>query len=430
MSKRTARQATTITSGDLGARTRGPRSSSALPDDFRRFWVAAAVSNLGDGIRLAALPLLAIELTDDSRLIAGVTAASFLPWLLLGPVAGAVVDRHDRRILMLAGQICRCVAAIGLATSVSAGRANIAILYAAALVISAGETIVDSAAQSAIPHLVDDKGQLERANGQLTIAENLFNDVVGVALGAAIFARASSVPFYVDAATFALGAAFLSTIRRPLQGAPRASKSLRADVVEGMRYLLQHKFLRPLALSVATTNLALHMGLGVMVVLVVNGIGASKAAYGTILAVGAAGGVIGSLVAGRLSERFGAQRVLALTHAPFIAGAAITALATRAWIVSLAFAMSSFALVVYQIPSRTMRHRVTPDHLLGRVVGAFRVFGLGGPVLGAPIGGVIAHAAGVRWTFAASAAVMMLAWSLVWIALREYEPELETCCAT
>ena len=89
--------------------------------DFRRFWLAAAISNLGDGIRLAAMPLLAIELTSDARLIAGVTAASFVPWILVGPIAGAVVDRRDRRRLMLLGQIARGVTVVLLAAALTAG---------------------------------------------------------------------------------------------------------------------------------------------------------------------------------------------------------------------------------------------------------------------------------------------------------------------
>src|SRR6185295_11362878 len=192
--------------------TKPDGTARRLPVLFRRFWLAAAVSNLGDGIRLAALPLLALELTNDARLIAGVTAMSFLPWIAVGPLAGVLVDRHDRRILMLIGQVARGLAVLLLAIAVSAGRANIAMLYLVALIIGAGETVVDSASQAAIPRLVEDH-QLERANGQLTVAENLFNDVLGVALGAVLFSAASSIPFYIDAATFIFGALILTGIR-------------------------------------------------------------------------------------------------------------------------------------------------------------------------------------------------------------------------
>jgi MFS family permease len=391
--------------------------------DFRRFWLASAVSNLGDGIRLAAMPLLALELTEDARLVAGVTAATFLPWILVGPIAGAVVDRRDRRTLMLLGQAVRGFAVLLLALSATAGWANIAILYLAAAVISAGETLVDSAVQAAVPRLVS-ADRLVQANGRLTAAENLFNEVVGIALGAVLFASASSLPFYVDGASFVLGALLIGTIRRPLQGERTVpASSLRADIADGFRFLFGHPMLRRLAASASTTMLALHMGLGVMVVLVVDELAASRATYGTILAVGSVGGVLGSLVANRLTELLTPRRTLKVTHVPFVLAAALAAVSTDTWMVSAAFALSSFALVIFQIPNRALRQRVTPDHLLGRVVSAFRIFGLGGPVIGAPLGGAVAEAFGVRWAFVASSVVMVIAWALTLLALRHYPEE-------
>jgi MFS family permease len=162
-----------------------------------------------------------------------------------------------------------------------------------------------------------------------------------------------------------------------------------------------------------------------MVILVVKQIGASAGAYGTILAIGAAGGVAGSIVAGRLTERLTPRRTLTLTltHIPFIAAAVIYTFATEAWMVSVAFALSSFALVTYQIPSRALRQRLTPEPVLGRVVAAFRIVGLGGPVVGAPLGGIITETLGVRWAFAASTAAMVLAWMLMLSALRHYDTD-------
>jgi MFS family permease len=378
--------------------------------DFTRFWLASAVSNLGDGIRLAALPLLAVTLTDDARLIAGTTAFSYLPWVLFGPLAGAIVDRHDRRQLMLLGQLGRGLAIAVLAAAVATDRASIALLYLTALVVSIGETLVDSASQAAIPQLVDD-GRLEVANGRMNVAENLFNDVLGVAVGAVLFAGAASAPFAVDALTFLGGALLLATVRRPLQGSRTAMGSYRTEIREGFCFLRHNRVLRGLAASVALTNVALHMGLAVLVVLVVHDLGASESTYGAVVAIGATGGVLGSFVAGGLARRLTASRLLMVVHAPFVVAAVMIAVAPAWWVVSLGFGLSSFALVVYQVPSRALRQRVTPDRLLGRVVSTFRIFGLGGPVIGAPIGGVVAQALGVRWAFAASASVMLVAWA-------------------
>lgn len=375
--------------------------------------MAGAVSSLGDGVRLAALPLLALRMTDDPRLIAGVTAATFLPWMTFGVVVGVIVDRHDRRRLMIIGQVARGVASAVLAASAATGHASIWMVYVVAIVITIGEAIVDPATQAAIPHLVE-RSALARANGQLNVAENLFNDVVGVAAGASLFAVAVGLPFTVDAASFFIGAASLATIRRPLQQPrPPATASVWTAVVEGFRHLWRDRFLRGLALSVSVTNLALHMGLSVLVVLVVRRLGATERTFGIVLAVGAIGGLVGALAAVRITARLTAVGVLRLTHAFFVAAALWTSVATSTWQVAAASGMSSFALVVYQVPSRTLRQQLTPDRLLGRVVSAFRTFGLGGPVIGAPLGGLITAHYGVRSAFAVSAAVMVIAWGLI-----------------
>lgn len=397
-----------------------PSDQHPLHRSFHRFWLAAAVSNLGDGIRLAALPLLAIELTEDARLVAGVTAVTFLPWVIAGPLTGALVDRVNRRTLMLVGQVGRAAAVLTLAAAVSGGWATIWLLYAAALAVGVGETLVDSASQAAIPHLVDDR-DLERANGRIIVAQTLFDGVIGVAAGAMLFAWASSLPFYVDAATFVLGAALLTTVRTPLQGRPRkATTSVRHDVWEGVRFLLGHRFLRGMAMSVAVTNVGLHMGLAVMVILVLQELGSPEATYGLILGVGAVGGVVGSAVAGRMTEWLTPRVLLSVVHVPFIVSALVFAVASRPWMVALAFGLSSYALVTFKVPSQTARQRVTPDRLLGRTVTAFRIFGLGGPVVGAPIGGILTEMFGVRAAFGAGAAVMAFSWILLLVTLRHY----------
>lgn len=396
---------------------------STLGSDFDRFWLAAAVSNLGDGIRLAALPLLALALTDDARLIALVSAASLIPWVALGPFGGAVVDRRDRRRVMIGGQIGRGALALALGALAATGNASIWIVVVVALGLGAGEVFVDTASQAAIPQLVG-AGQLDRANGRLIAAMTLFDQVIGVALGAVLFALAAGAPFAVDAATFLAGAYLLTTIRRPLQGTRTVASSVRADIAEGFRFIARHRLMRGLMGAVAVSNFAGNMSFGIIVVLVVDELGASEAAYGVLLGVGAVGGVLGSLVAGRLVERFGRRRLLSVLHVPMIASYLVNAGATAPWMVAISFGIASFAIVCFNVPGQSVRQTVTPEPLLGRVVASWRVVGMGAGPPGAVAGGFVAESQGVRAANVAAAAVEVIAWVLLLAALRHLDDAL------
>lgn len=149
-----------------------------LGSQFRVLWTAAAVSNLGDGLRVAALPLLAATITRDPARIAAVTAAIWLPWVLIGLYAGALIDRVDRAPLVRNVQFSRFTVAAALGVLVLADQASMPVIYAAAFVIGVGEVLVEPALQSLIPRVAagDD---LERANGRLIAAETAGNELVG-----------------------------------------------------------------------------------------------------------------------------------------------------------------------------------------------------------------------------------------------------------
>lgn len=391
-----------------------------LGGEFNRFLSAAAVSNLGDGIRLAALPLLALSLTDDARLIALVNAASLLPWFLLGPLGGVLVDRADRRRLMIGGQLLRAVLTAALVALIAVDAVTIVWVLVVAFGLGLGEVVVDSSSQAAIPQLVE-PDQLDRANGRLIAAITVLDQVVGVSLGAVLFAAAAQLPFAVDAVTFLGGALLLATIRRPLQGERTARTTVRADLVEGLRFLLRHRLLRGLMAAVALSNMAGNISFGVLVVLVVDQIGAGEATYGLVLGVGAVGGVVGSLIAGRVADRVGRRLLLTTLPLPLIVSYLINAVADAAWMVSISFAVSSLTIVMFNVPAQSLRQSVTPEHLLGRTVSSFRMFGMGGGIVGAVLGGIITQAADVRVANVVAAGVGVVAWAAMFAALRHLD---------
>lgn len=193
-------------------------TTPALGRDYRWFWVSAAASNLGDGVRLGALPLLALSLTDPEVLVAGVTAMTFLPWVVFGALGGVLVDRGNRRRLMLVGQVVRAGLSAGLAITLATDTATIGVVYVVAFGLGLGEVVVDSASQAAIPQLVAPSG-LDRANSRLVAAQTVLDQVFGAALGSLLFVVAAPLPFLVDGTSFLVSAAALVRVRRPLQGA-------------------------------------------------------------------------------------------------------------------------------------------------------------------------------------------------------------------
>jgi MFS family permease len=347
----------------------------SLGPDYRRFWFAAAASNLGDGIRLGAIPLLAIRLTDDARLVAATSAVTLLPWFLFGAVGGAIVDRGDRRRLMLIGQLTRAALVGALALSVATDTATIGWLLVVGLGLGTGEVIVDSVSQAAVPRLVA-ADQLDLANSRLIAAVTVLEQVVGVTFGALLFAVATDLPFWVDAATFLVGAAFLASIRRPLQGERTERNTIRNDIADGFRFLFGHRLLRSLVGAVSTINLALNVSFGVVVILVVDEFDATEGMFGIVLGVAAVGGVLGSLLAEMIIIRFGRGFVLSVSPVLLALSQVGNAVAPDVSVVAAALFVASFAVVVSNVAGQSLRQAVAPEHLLGRVVVSFRVFGM------------------------------------------------------
>jgi hypothetical protein len=231
-----------------------------LGPGYHRLWSAAAISTLGDGIFLAALPLLAATLSRDPLRVSLVAFAGWLPWLLFGLLSGALVDRWDRRRMMWTVDAVRFVVVGALGVAVLAGWATIPLLAVVGFLLGVGQTLFDNPAQSLIPTLVSrDTQRLERANSQLYGAQTVSQNFAGPPAGGALFALAASVPFLTDAVSFAASSTLIATIRggsfaaqRPdgTDGADEVRVSLRADIAEGLRWLLGH---RPLQLSITAT---------------------------------------------------------------------------------------------------------------------------------------------------------------------------------
>ncbi|MEV6814193.1 MFS transporter, partial [Micromonospora sp. NPDC051296] len=290
-------------------------STAPLGRPFWTFWSAAAVANLGDGIRVAAFPLLAAALTDDPLAVAAVAAAQFLPWLVSGLLAGALADRRGARTLLAAADAGRVVVLATLATAVALGWATIALVVTAAFLLGVGETIRDTAAQTAVPRLVPD-AQLEKANGRLVAGEIVGNEFVGPPVGALLFVVGAAIPFAVNGATLAL--AVMLVLSLPLSLAHRATRQTTDTpgptggdgLLAGLRWLARQPMLRTLVLVGAAVAAADSAWFAIFVLYARDALGLGAIGFGLLLATGAAGGLIGSFTADRLIARFRHRPVL------------------------------------------------------------------------------------------------------------------------
>ena len=386
-----------------------PASRQPLGSGYRRLWTSSSLSNLADGIVKVALPLVAIRFTDSPTLIAGLAFAVTLPWLLVALPAGALADRVDRRRFMLGANTVRAALLALLTLSAVAGIGSIWLLYAVALGIGVAETIYDTAAQSILPQVVP-RDRLSRANGRLLAAELTANEFVGPPLGGILVAAGAALAFGAPAALWVLALLALLLVRGRFRVERDRRTSLRTDIAEGLRFLWRHRLLRTLAIMVGVSNFATNAVFAVLVLYAVgptSAMGLSEPAYGALLTATAAGGLLGSLVAERVERRIGRARSLVLT---LVGGAVLVgapAATANPFLIGAAFFVGGVTIAVWNVITVSLRQRVTPDRLLGRLNSAYRLLAWGSRPLGAVAGGVLAEVFGLRAVFAVMAVLTL-----------------------
>src|SRR5690349_2878012 len=282
----------------VSSETRRPR----LGAHYWRLWWANAISSTGDGAFVAALPLLAVTISRDPRLVAVVTAAVYLPWMVLSLPAGALVDRYDRATLMWRAQAVQAAVVAAVAILVVFRTANIAVLGLAGLLLGSAEVVFSNAAQAVLPALVPPE-LLARANGSQQVSLTVGESFLGPPAGSLLFAAAAALPFGLDAASFAGSAALLARLPRTGAAADGAGSGIRARIAEGLRWLGQHRLLRVVAVLLGIFNFANQTGQAVLVLLATQVLHTGTRGYGLLLAATAVGSVVGGLMSPLVTGR-------------------------------------------------------------------------------------------------------------------------------
>ncbi|MFD7657708.1 MFS transporter [Actinosynnema sp. NPDC059797] len=378
---------------------------------FWRLWASAGFSNFADGTFKVALPLVAVQVTREPALIAGLVFALTLPWLLFTLPVGAITDRFDRRVIMLAANGARAALLAATAGAVALDVAGIWFLYAIALGAGTAETLYDTCAHSLLPQVVD-RDRLPRANARLFAVELTANEFLGPAAAGLLVAAGAVAAFTAPAALWLVAVAALATVRGTFRVPRERRTTLRADIAEGLRFLLRHRLLRALAAMVGVFNLANSAATAVFVLYAVgpgSAMGLTGEVFGLLLTTPALGSLAGSLAAERVVARLGRAGALG---AGFGAGALILAapaVTTNAYAVAAAFAVAGFGIAVLNVVAISLRQQVTPDRLLGRVNSAYRMVAWGTMPLGAALGGALAHLIGLRPLFVVTTALALTA---------------------
>lgn len=386
--------------------------ATRLPANYWKLWTASVTSNLGDGVATVAYPWLASAITRDGFQLGLVVLATRLPWLVFSLPAGAITDRLDRRRLMVAMDATRFLITLGVALVVLANQANLlspaevasaadprvsnsglllGLLIVAAFLLGMAEVLRDNSAQTILPAIVEE-ADLERANGRMWGAEMIMNSFVGPPVAGFLIAGSLALPFFVDGGTFAVAAGLVFLIGgrfRSTEVADQPRRAIRTEIAEGFGWLWRHPLFRPMALILGGLNAVMTMALATYVLFVQEILELEATAFGVLLTAGAVGGVIGSVAASAVTARIGKGPALFLTLLGQAITLTVTGLTSSAVLVWTMFVVSSFLAVLWNVITVSLRQRVIPDRILGRVNSVYRFFGWGMMSIGAFLGGAI-----------------------------------------
>ena len=385
-----------------------------LGTGFRWLLASSWTSNLGDGLMVAAGPLLVASQTHNPLLVAAAAMSSQLPWLLFGLIAGALADRLDRRVVVMVVDSLRALVLAFLCLVIVTGRVDIWLVLVVMFVLGTAEVFADATTGTLAPMLVE-KPDLGIANARIMAGLVTVNQMIGPAVGALLFAVGMAVPFTIQAICVALGAVLVSRIGTP-RGAVRENVDthVRQDILEGVRWLIGHRPVRTLALVIVTFNITWAAPWSVLVLWALQRVGIDEAGFGLLTTAAALGGLLSTLSYGWLERRVPLALLMRLVLGCEVVFHLAMALTTSPWAAyPLMFFFGAYAFV-WGTLSNAVRQRAVPTEFQGRVGSVYMICVMGGMLIGSFLGGLIAHWGGISapWWFAfiGSGLTLLLVW--------------------
>ncbi|WP_157881995.1 MFS transporter [Streptomyces rubellomurinus] len=390
-----------------------PPSKTQLGRKFNLLWSASGISAVGDGMRDAALPLLAATLSDSPSAVALVKGAAALPWLIMSLHAGVIADRSDRRRLMWTIDFGRGAIVLGFAAWALLSSPPLAALAVLAFALGCGETIFSNAATSALPDVVR-ADQLDAANGRMQGSVILGANLGGPLLGTALFALAAWAPFTVDGTSFLVAAVLVTFTGQSGKVAPRADRRpMATEIREGVRWLLASPEVRLLTVVSTLGAMAFFMANTMMVLLVTRTLDAPVTAFGVVLAAAAVGGTAASMLAGRISRRIDRSARIALGFGLMGSCWVLLGLSSSWLLVAAISTGTGFGVVLWNVQATSLRQQAVPKELLGRVNSCYMLISRLGIIVGTALSGWIAGVTSIRVPIVLGGAVLLLCLLLV-----------------
>ncbi|WP_201308916.1 MFS transporter [Puerhibacterium puerhi] len=389
---------------------------------FRWLLASSWVSNLGDGIALAAGPLLVASQTDSAFLVALAALLQRLPWLVFGLWAGALADRLDRRRVVMAANTARAAVVAALAVTIVTGHVDVTVVLVAMLLHGVAEVFADTTTSTLLPALVR-KQDLGVGNHRVQAGQLTVNQLVGPPLGAFLFAAGAAWPFVAQLVCIALAVVLVARIAASpapdgapglARRAPAEHTHVRRDVAEGLRWIAGHAPVRTLALVILVFNVTWAAAWSVLVLWSRDHLGMSEVGYGLLTTASAVGGIVGTALYGRIERRFSLATVMRVCLLLEVVTHLALALTTTGWLAIVIMAEFGAYAFVWGTVSNTVRQRAVPQRFQGRVSAVYLMCLFGGLVAGQALGGVIAEHWGLTapfwFAFVGAGVTLALVW--------------------
>lgn len=384
-----------------------------LGRSFRWLLSATLVNNIGDGVVIAAGPLLVADQTGDPFLVSLALFMGYVPFLLFGIIGGVAADRFHRRRMVVVVDLIRALVLAVLVVTIVSQVVNIALVLVILFILGTAEVFADSASSTLLPSVVA-RGDLGIANARMNGAFLLTNQLLLPPVGAFLFAINSSLPFATDAACYALGAVLISRVVTDVRKQRPEKSNLRAETLEGFRWLLAHPPMRTLTLTILAFNVTFGAAWSVLVLYAGERLGMDEVGFGLMTTAIAIGGVIGTVSYGRLERRFSLADIMRVGLVIETFTHLVLALTTSSGVALATLVVFGIHSFIWGTTSTVVRQRAVPDEVLGRVGGVYRVAIMGGMVIGTPVGGLLARYFGITapfwFGFVGSALLVAILW--------------------